>query len=231
MKDRKLTLSREEREDVDEEGISIGRIMSFSDGVFAVAITLLVLSFKVPIVRQSVADEKLPGEIMNLLPIFEAYVISFLVVGLFWVGHHQVFRVFKRHDRGLLWLNLLFLMTIVFVPFPTSLMSEYPDARVAIVFYAVSIALSGVLLCLILWYGVHDHRLVDKDMDRIYYRRFMFGYGSMAAVFLVSVPLSFINAHFARLFWIAIVPLNFLFDHFLVTRLERRRAAQEEGNG
>lgn len=224
--DKRLT-RRSGPDSEDERGITLGRIMSFSDGVFAVAITLLVLSFKVPIVGQAVADKELPRELIHLIPRFEAYIISFLVIGLFWMGHHEVFRIFKRHDRGLLWINLVFLMTVVFVPFPTSLLSEYSESRTVLIFYAVSIAFAGLLLCLLLWYGVHDHRLVDEDLDRVSYRRFMFGYASMAAIFLLSIPVSYINVHAARYFWILIFPANLFFDHWLVQRLERKAVARE----
>jgi uncharacterized membrane protein len=216
---------------IDDQGISLGRIMSFSDGVFAVAITLLVLSIHVPFVKSSLADQKLPRELIHLMPIFEAYIVSFLVIGLFWVGHHQVFRTFVKHDRGLLWLNLLFLMFIVFIPFPTSLVSEYPSARVSLIFYAVSLALTGFMMCLLLWYGVHNNRLIDDKRPLDFYRRFMFGYLNMSVVFLLSIPVAYINVHAARLFWLLIIPSNFFFDHWLVRRLEvRDRKAGESAS-
>ncbi len=211
---------------VDEHGISLARMMSFSDGVFAVAITLLVLSIKVPAVSPEVADLKLPRELLHLWPIFWAYIVSFMVIGLFWIGHHRVFKLFRRHDSGLLWLNLVFLMLVVFIPFPTSLMSEYPRARVSLIFYAASLAVAGFMICFLMWYGIHDRRLVDEDMDPIAYRRFMFGYISMAVVFLLSIPISYLNLHVARYSWVVIVPVNLFFDHFVVYRLERGRGRE-----
>jgi uncharacterized membrane protein len=180
-----------QHESIDTGGMSLGRIMSFSDGVFAVAITLLVLSIRVPDIPVIVADHRLPHEIIKLIPIFEAYVISFLVIGLFWIGHHGIFRQFKRHDRGLLWLNLIFLMFVVFIPFPTSLIARYSDSRVAMIFYAVSIAIAGILLVLLFWYGAHDKRLTVEEVDRSFYRRVQFGYLNMAAIFLLSIPVDF----------------------------------------
>ena len=211
-------------------GLSLGRIMSFSDGVFAVAITLLVLSIKVPFVPQSVADQKLPHEIVRIIPIFEAYIISFLIIGLFWIGHHQVFSRFRRHDRGLLWLNLVFLMTIVFIPFPTSLLSEYSTSRTAFIFYAVALSLSALMMTVILWYGAHDNRLMDV-VDSKFYRRFSFGYLDMAAIFLLSIPLSYANVRFARYFWLLIIPTNWYFDHVMDAKLVKKRAEKESGGG
>jgi len=211
-------------------GLSLGRIMSFSDGVFAVAITLLVLSIKLPIVPQSAADQKLPHEILKLIPIFEAYIISFLIIGLFWIGHHQVFSRFRRHDRGLLWLNLVFLMTIVFIPFPTSLLSEYSTSRTAFIFYAVSLSLSAIMMTFMLWYGAHNNRLMDV-VDSKFYRRFSFGYLDMAAIFLLSIPFSYLNVRFAKYFWLLIIPTNWYFDHVMNERLVKKRAEKGGGGG
>jgi uncharacterized membrane protein len=208
-----------------------GTIMSFSDGVFAVAITLLVLSIRVPDVPVSVADHRLPNELVKLIPIFEAYIISFLVIGLFWIGHHGVFSHFRRHDRGLLWLNLLFLMFVVFIPFPTSLISRYSGSRVSLIFYAVSIALAGIMLVIILWYGAHDNRLTVQQIDRSYYRRFIFGYLDMAVIFLLSIPVAYANVHTARLVWLLIIPTNWYFDHRLVHRLARKDNEKSVGVG
>ena len=226
--------SQERAEIEDEErqwsGLSLGRIMSFSDGVFAVAITLLVLSIKVPVVSPALADKKLPHEIVHLVPIFEAYIISFLIIGLFWVGHHQVFSHFRRHDRGLLWLNLVFLMTIVFIPFPTSLISEYSTSRAAFIFYASSLALAGVMMTILLWYGTYNNRLVDK-VDSGFYNRFLFGYLNMAVIFLLSIPISYINVRFAKYFWLLIIPTNWYFDHVWVKRMAKKDVAGGDGDG
>jgi uncharacterized membrane protein len=118
-------------------------------------------------------------------------------------------------------------MFIVFIPFPTGLISEYPEARVSLVFYAISLAMAGFMICLVLWYGIHDHRLVDEDVDRSSYRRFMFGYISMAVVFLLSIPVSYLNVHAARFFWLLIIPINFLFDHGLMPKLDARKTASK----
>jgi len=213
-------------EALDKSGLSLGRINSFSDGVFAVAITLLVLSIHVPHIAPIVADQKLPHELIKLIPIFEAYVVSFLVIGLFWIGHHRVFSHFKRHDSGLLWLNLIFLMMIVFIPFPTSLISEYPTSRAAFIFYACSLALAGIMITVLFWYGLHGNRLADGVAGE-YRRRFFFGYLDMSAVFLLSIPISFLSVRVAKYFWLLIIPSNYFFDHVTIKKL----AARDSGGG
>ncbi|WP_052372699.1 TMEM175 family protein [Amycolatopsis taiwanensis] len=99
-----------------------GRVEAFSDGVFAIAITLLILEIKVPS-----ADEH--GGLWRALgaqwPSYAAYVVSFLIIGIMWVNHHQLFSYVARVDRTLMFLNLLLLMVVAAVPFPTAMLAEY----------------------------------------------------------------------------------------------------------
>lgn len=200
-------------------GIPIARMVSFSDGVFAVAITLLVLSIDVPVLPKTVADEKLPQELLKMMPIFWAYVVSFLVIGLFWIGHHRIFRHFTKHDEGILWLNIVFLMTVVFIPFTTSLQSDYSGSRVGLIFYACSIAVPSILLCLLFWYGIKRGLVPEGSVDKTLFRRTVFGYLDCAAVFLLSIPISFWSTSAAKFFWLIILPSNLIFDHYLVHRM------------
>ncbi|MFE5588155.1 TMEM175 family protein [Kitasatospora sp. NPDC056531] len=99
-----------------------GRVEAFSDGVFAIAITLLILDIKVPKVGEN-------GSLWQALgqqwPSYAAYVVSFLVIGIMWVNHHQVFSYVARVDRPLMFLNLLMLMVVAAVPWPTAMLAEY----------------------------------------------------------------------------------------------------------
>lgn len=200
----------------EEAGFSPARLESFSDGVFAVAITLLVLSIHLP--SDKIPEAKLWGEICALWPNFFAYVLSFVIIGAFWVGHHRLFAVVRRHDAGLVWLNMLFLMLIVFIPFPTSLLSEYGDTRTAVIFYAGSLAAASLVLCLITWYAVSGNRLVAEDFDHRRGRRFIEQYLNMAGVFLASIGVAFINVAAAQYFWLLI-----WINSMLLHRLGRKR--------
>jgi uncharacterized membrane protein len=201
-----------------EAGFSPARLESFSDAVFAVAITLLVLSIHLP--ANKIPEAKLWGEIRALWPNFFAYVLSFLIIGAFWVGHHRLFAVIKRHDAKLVWLNMLFLMLIVFIPFPTSLLSEYGDTRTAVIFYAGSLAAASLVLSLIVWYAVSGNRLVAEDFDPRLGRHFLVHYLSMAGVFLASIGVAFINVDAAEYFWLLI-----WFNSVLIDRLGSKRDA------
>jgi uncharacterized membrane protein len=96
----------------------LDRILALSDGVFAIAITLLVLNIEVPQIPEELVSEELPGELLDLWPKFLSYMIRFVVILFYWTAHHSIFGVIKDHDRGLIWLNSLFLMCVVFCPFP-----------------------------------------------------------------------------------------------------------------
>lgn len=99
--------------------LSTARMEAFSDGVFAVAITLLVLTLEVPQIADSVVTSELWPKLLELWPKLLSYVLSFLLVGIYWVAHHNTFHYITGTDRTLLWLNLLLLLCIVFIPFPT----------------------------------------------------------------------------------------------------------------
>ena len=121
-------------------------------------------------------------------------------------------------------------MTIVFIPFPTSLVSQYPTSRTAFIFYALSLAVAGIIITLLFWYGTHDNRLVDK-VDKKLYRRFSFGYLNMAVIFLLSIPLSFASVRFAKYLWLLIIPTNWYIDHVMLEKLAQRHSASSGDDG
>jgi uncharacterized membrane protein len=136
-------------------------------------------------------------------------VISFLVVGSFWIGHHRRFRLIKRYDSRLLFLNLLLMMAIAFIPFPTSIISENGN-RAATIFYALTVALTGLLSALLWWYASHQNRLTDK-LDTAQHRHSMFYVLITPTVFLASIGVAFIDPDLAKFSWMLIAPTVFLF--------------------
>ena len=127
-------------------GIELDRVAFFSDGVFAIAITLLVLEIRLP--------EPIPGShpdlsgalLAELWPDFYSFLISFWFVGTLWIAHHRVFHYIRGYDRGLLLLNLFFLMWIVLLPFSSTLLSRYEDQQMAVIIYAAHVAVAELAL-------------------------------------------------------------------------------------
>jgi uncharacterized membrane protein len=144
------------------------RTEAFSDGVLAIAVTLLVLDLRVP--ARETLHVPLGAALAHEWPAYAAYVTSFLVIGIIWVNHHAVFNLLSRVDRGTQFLNLLLLMTVVAIPFTTALLSEYLTAvgreahTAALVYSAVMLAMSGAFSALY-WYVSRHPRLLADHVD------------------------------------------------------------------
>jgi uncharacterized membrane protein len=188
-----------------ENGRELDRIVFFSDAVFAIAITLLVLDIHVPEIPERLVDEQLPGRLLALWPKYLSYVLSFVVILMYWMAHHITFRAIKRYDRTLIWLNSLFLMCIAFLPFPTSLLGEYGDNQLAVAIYAASVAVARLLLTAVWWYASSGHRLIDESFPESTIRIYLVRGLAVALAFVISIGISFFSVSAAMYFWILLV--------------------------
>jgi uncharacterized membrane protein len=137
------------------------RMILFSDAVFAIAITLLVLEIKLPnIDRHQATDELLLKSLDEQMPKFVGFFLSFMFIGLYWTIHHRIFGFVVDYDARLLWLNLYFLLAVVLMPFSTGLFSEYlfRMLKTPIIFYASNVIFLGVMHLVIWRYLVHPGR-------------------------------------------------------------------------
>ncbi|MCB0013720.1 MAG: DUF1211 domain-containing protein [Anaerolineales bacterium] len=187
----------------DEKGLE--RIVLFSDAVFAIAITLLALEIRLPVEASRLTDQQLLTDLVAIWPQYLSFGISFLVIGSFWIAHHRRFSLITRYDNRLLLLNLLVLMAIAFIPFPTSVISENGN-RTATIFYALTITVTGLLSALLWWYAAWENRLVDKNVDKTIARRNLISILTTPAVFLLSIGLTFINPDLGKVSWILTAP-------------------------
>ncbi len=184
------------------------RIVNFSDGVFAIVITLLILTIEVPDIPPASVAQELPSRLLALTPDLLSYVISFLVVAVYWQAHHRVFEPIRGYDRTLLWLNFLFLMTISFLPFPTSLLGEYREQQLPVVIYAINVSLASLLLVSTSWYATSGHRLTDPHLDEAAMRRQHIQGLAVPVVFLLSVAISFLSVTAAMYSWLLLLVAN-----------------------
>jgi uncharacterized membrane protein len=185
-----------------DAGRELDRIVNFSDGVFAIVITLLVLDIRVPEIPPDLVSQELPSRIVALGPKFFSYVLSFLVIAVYWQAHHRVFRLIRSYDRSLLWLNFLFLMAISFLPFPTSLLGEYGEEQLSVVIYAASVSIASLLLTVTSWYATSGYCLVAPDLDDEQIRRQRAQSLAVPAVFLLSIGISFFSPLAAMYSWL-----------------------------
>jgi uncharacterized membrane protein len=142
-----------------------GRLETFADGVIAIAITLLILEVKVPEVRGS----RLVDELLHSWPSYAGYVVSFLTIGVIWVNHHHMFRLIQRTTHAFLMLNVVFLMTIAFLPWPTALVATYirdPSGRhVAAAVYGLAMVAIAVMFNVVWQYASRGGRLLVPGID------------------------------------------------------------------
>jgi uncharacterized membrane protein len=136
------------------------RLRSLSDGVFAIVITLLILEFKLPHLGDPTSSAELMTEIGKLWPKLVAYLISFFMAGIYWVGHRNLFEAIQRSDRPLLWLNNVFLLGVSFLPFPSAILGTYNANAMALTLYGANLAFISLSLYGLLAYaGRHAHLL------------------------------------------------------------------------
>ena len=149
-------------------GLTKNRIEALTDGVFAIAMTLIVFSIKVPDLPEHPSAGELSKSLLAMWPSFLTYVISFAVLGIYWIGHHNHFCFIRRVDRKSMWINMAFLCAITLIPFSTALLARYPDQRIAVIVYGANFILVGMTLYAHFWYAVGPGHLLDKEMEPRY---------------------------------------------------------------
>ena len=193
------------------EGLSKHRIEALSDGIFAFAMTMLILDVKIPHPpHPSDAAGPLGPTLLALWPKFLSYVMSFVVLGVYWIGHHGYAHFLKRTDRWLLWFNLLFLMFVALVPFSTDLLGDYPKHRIAVMIYGANFVALGVTLYLQWWYATSGHRLVGRDLEPEVVRRGRRRMLGGIAVYSGAVLLALVHPVLSIVLY-AMIPLFFIF--------------------
>jgi uncharacterized membrane protein len=201
------------------------RIEAFSDGVFAIIITLLVLEIHVPQVQGKDTSTALAHSLLAMAPKFLTYILSFVVVCIWWVAHHHLFHVLKRSDRGLLWLNSLFLLWLAFIPFPTALMGDFPGERIAVIGYGTVTTLAAVSFTFMRYYVFCLAKLVDKRIDRSLLKSAMLKSVLNPLFHAMAVLLAFVDIRLSIALYI-ILPLMF----FIPGKLERYIHSGETGS-
>ncbi|MBX3099452.1 MAG: DUF1211 domain-containing protein [Salinibacterium sp.] len=196
------------------EGSAIERLVFFSDAVFAIAMTLLVVELHVP----TVAAEDLASALAELGPEYLSFVLSFAVIGAVWMSHHRKFRVIVRYSQALLRLNLFMLLAVASVPFSTAVLGRYGDVQLSVYIYAASICLIGFLLSAMWIYAWHSH-LIDPDVPVDVFRYVLVQSFPIPGIFLLSIPIAALaGATAAEITWAAALPIS-----FTITRVYRAR--------
>jgi uncharacterized membrane protein len=188
------------------------RVLAFSDGVFAIAITLMVLTLSVPPLIGSSAGPYLSEGLIAEWPVFLGYFVSFSVIGMWWTVHHRYFQYLIDFNLQILWLNLLFLLCVTLIPFLTNLIVIYHESILAISLYASFQALAGCFVFIIWKYSTDQRRFVDPSIDPWFVK-----YLSMRAIttvlsFLICIPIAILSPVAAQIS-LGVIPIShgFLF--------------------
>ncbi len=186
-------------ESVEERAFDYERTVALSDGVFSIAMTLLVLNIAIPMLAH---PDQLGTALLHNRQQYGSYAISFAVIGLLWVRHHQYFRSLTRIDGKILVMNLAYLAFVAFVPFPTRLLGVYGEQPAAVILYATTIAIVTAIAGLS---GAYARRakLFTEQGAREYARREH--WSITPAVFLASIPVAFVSTTAAQLTWLLLL--------------------------
>jgi uncharacterized membrane protein len=199
----------------EESGRALDRLVAFSDGVFAIAMTLLVLSLTVP--NLSGSTEKVNHELWEALreqwPEVLSYAISFAVIGRYWLIHHRVFRLVRQADAPLLVWNLALLGLIALIPFPTELLGRYGDTTTAVAAYSVTMVLVG-LVSLGMTRHIYDGGLLDEKVTDEYKAHSLMRGFLVPIGFALGIPVAFVDPVAAVwTWWISIVVMSVAIRH------------------
>ncbi len=195
---------------------ALERLIFFSDAVFAIAMTLLVLQIPMPAV--SAGPSHIWHDLMNADSQIIAFAISFWVIALFWLAHHRLFRYVHSYDGTLMGLNLVLLFFVAFLPYPTAVMGTHSSDVTATVFYAIAISLTGLSSAALTWHASHTSGIMRPEpTPRM--ARYLVARGLVTpAVFLVTIPVAYVNVDVARWMWV----LTFVSQGVMRRGFERR---------
>ncbi len=187
------------------EALSTHRIQGLQDALFAIVLTLLVLEMRVP---EGGGEELIHG-LQELWPVYFSYVVTFLNIGVFWVGQHAQFYYIKATDRVLLWINLLFMMFISVLPFTTALLGEHPDEIITYVLYGLNLMVVGLFSYWHWAYAVHHHRLTNHDLTKATIRAVNFRILVAPFICLIAIAAAYINTSVSLAFYL-LLPVYYI---------------------
>jgi uncharacterized membrane protein len=196
------------------------RVLALSDGVFAIIITLLVLEVHVPELTQG---QSLNEALAEVRPSFNAFVITFILTGMYWVGHRDLFALIRRTDRGLVWLNILYLLPLCLLPFGAGMLGRYDQEPVALRIYGLLLVAIGVMRAVIWLYATNRPHLLWHRLDDRQRRVGLALAAFVVLVYLVAILVAAVASMVSLLIYAGAPVLYFL----SITVLRSRNRDQE----
>jgi uncharacterized membrane protein len=173
------------------------RLEAFADAVFAIAITLLIIEIRLPPHDDIVRAGGLGSALLHLWPSYVGYFVSFVVIGIMWANHHNLMKLIGRVDHGFITLNLLLLMCVAFIPFPTAVMAEHltdeHERSVAVAFYCGSFTVTAVFYFLMWWHAARNRRLIHSHVPDEAVSAITRAYAPGSLLYLTATLLAFVH--------------------------------------
>jgi len=188
-------------------GLGKGRLEALSDGIFATVMTVLVLSLSAPIITGETSSQltaDVTSDVLALAPNVLSYVLSFLLLAVMWVSHHNIFHYVKRIDRPLIWLNILFLLAVGFVPFSTALLGRYPLLQLPVIIYGANIVGIAIAMQGFLAYASRKgHLIADGEAGTV--QKIVGRWKVGTLVYASAILLSFVNTEVSLAIYVIVL--------------------------
>jgi uncharacterized membrane protein len=191
-------------------GLEFDRFVFFSDAVFAIAMTLLVVGIGIP----HVASDNLEHALHNKSDEILSFFISFLVIGYYWLAHHRFVAQLVTIDTGFMVLNLAYLAAIAFTPFPTALVGVYNGHTISVVLYAATLGAASFFEVM-MFVRAHREKLFRHEMSPEVFRFGVLASSAPVVVFFISIPLAYINTTLALSSWLLIFPIEYVLGTYV----------------
>jgi uncharacterized membrane protein len=197
--------------------IGKNRIEALSDGVFAIAMTLLVLEIHVPDLPPNAPNVQVYPALLKLWPKFFTYAVSFISLGVYWIGHHNMYHVIRRSDRVLLWLNILFFMFVAFLPFSTSVLNAFRQTQVAPLLFGANLTIIGWILYLQWAYASSQREMIAGVVSDEYRRMVRSRFLTIPIVATLTMLICFWSVEITLAVYAVLLPF-----YMIPGRFERR---------
>jgi uncharacterized membrane protein len=185
--------------------IRLEHVTSFADAIFAFSITFMAITINIPNLAQNLTQAQVIDKLSESLPEFEIYVISFFMIGIYWIAYHQIFNHIVGSHQITTWLTLVFLFFITLIPLATNMQIGYGSYQIVFVLYALVLTIAGALSTII-WLHATKNKLINQNMTQIEIHCVLLESTLSPAVFLLSILVSFIDLQIAYYFWLVIIP-------------------------
>ncbi|HET7149161.1 MAG TPA: TMEM175 family protein [Candidatus Nitrosopolaris sp.] len=189
--------------------IRVDHVISFADAIFAFSITFMAISIHIPEIAQNLNQAQVFDKLLESIPEFEIYVISFFVIGVYWIAYHQIFNHIACSHSTITWLTIVFLFFITLIPLATNLQIGFGQYQIIFALYSLVLTIAGSLLTII-WLHATKNKLIDENLNRNEIHFILLESILSPVVFLLSILVSFIDLRFAYYFWIVIIPAKMI---------------------